>query len=76
MKKSEIMKRFYKWLDKEYGDAHPHRQFMKMAWLEAFKQGLEYHLTNQEKVCGCENGPYPGSIEYCVACGTDLPPAT
>jgi len=39
---SEILKRFYLWLDERYGDAHPHRQFMKMAWIEAFNQGMNY----------------------------------
>jgi len=42
MKKSEIMKKFYGWLDEKYGNAHPHRQHMKMAWMEAFKQGVEF----------------------------------
>jgi hypothetical protein len=41
MEDYEIMKCFYSWLDEKYGDAHPHRQFMKMAWKEAFKQGVE-----------------------------------
>jgi len=41
MKDLDIMKLFYKWLDEKYGDDHPHRIFMKMAWKEAFKQGME-----------------------------------
>ena len=24
------------------------------------------------KVCDCDDGVYPGSITYCVACGKDL----
>jgi hypothetical protein len=39
---TDAMKLFYKWLDEKYGDAHPHRHFMKMAWMEAFKQGMNY----------------------------------
>ena len=62
MKKSEIMKKFYGWLDEKYGNAHPHRQHMKMAWMEAFKQGVEF--ATQPSV---EDGRAKSS-ELCADC--------
>jgi len=42
--------------------------------IDASQQAVE---GGQAKNCDCKDGPYPGSIEYCVACGRDLyPPAT
>jgi len=60
IKKSEYMNVFYAWLDANYGDAHPHRQFMKMAWqagvryaTAASQQAVE---ANAESRCEC---PHP-----------------
>ena len=60
MEKSEIMKRFYAWLDEKYGDAHPHRYHMKMAWMEAFKQGMELASQPADSV---------GQSKTCPDCG-------
>ena len=72
----DIMKRFYAWLDEKYADAHPQRHYMKMAWKEAFRQGMKASQPDDSadpahqgplSVGACDHG-----ISYaqpCAQCG-------
>ncbi len=53
MKQSEVLKEFYSWLDETYGDAHPHRFFMKMAWIEAYRRGASQPNKSTGQTAEC-----------------------
>ena len=49
MKREEADKIFHQWLNKNYGDTHPSRLFMKSAWLSGYSYAKAELAIQEDK---------------------------